>query len=137
MLFTAVALGVLGCESISSVWAADAINDSVDPYTKAYNKCSDDAQGLVGASAIVAGCSESVTQMSDSVIHKLFRHIHTQIMERSPADARLFEQAQRDWLSYRDKHCQLMGGYVGSPMYNYCPMLLNIARIKELEELAQ
>nr|WP_277399204.1 lysozyme inhibitor LprI family protein [Achromobacter xylosoxidans] len=46
------------------------------------------------------------------------------------------EQTQKAWLAYRNGHCALAGAHVGSPMYEYCPMLLNINRADELRELA-
>ncbi|MEA5599286.1 lysozyme inhibitor LprI family protein [Rivularia sp. UHCC 0363] len=51
-------------------------------------------------------------------------------------DAQQFEQSQKAWLTYRDTHCKLAGSYVGSQMYSYCPMQLNILRVTELRELA-
>ena len=54
----------------------------------------------------------------------------------SKEDAIKFENSQKSWLKYRNNHCELMGSYVGSPMYNYCPMLLNESRVAELKELA-
>ena len=69
-------------------------------------------------------------------MNRLYYIIHKKISEQSRDDAKKFEQSQKIWLKYRKSHCELMGSYVGSPMYSFCPMGLNKLRVAELTELA-
>jgi uncharacterized protein YecT (DUF1311 family) len=85
---------------------------------------------------ILAICSSTVSVEATKEINILYKKAYSYIATKSPKDGEQFKQTQQAWLTYRNGQCALAGSYVGSPMYNYCPMLLNIARVKELRELA-
>ena len=66
---------------------------------------------------------------------RLYRAFYSKLLAENANDAARLERAQKAWLVYRDLHCELAGSYVGSPMYSFCPMQLNIDRVIELREL--
>ena len=111
-----------------SAWAAP------DKYDAIYDKCVTDAGTM--NNSVVHGCSTAVSDAVKKDMNRLYDVIYKNISENSADDAKKFEQSQRTWLKYRKSHCELMGSYVGSPMYSFCPMQLNKIRVQELAELA-
>ncbi len=103
-------------------------------YTRMYDQCLRKAGAINNSS--VAVCSESVSTATKTEMNALYKHFYDRLSTESAENAVKFESAQKSWLSYRNAHCALAGEYVGSPMYSYCPMQLNIQRVKELRELA-
>jgi len=76
-----------------------------------------------------------VSEQAKVEMTRLYRSFYRRLLDQSPDDAAALDRAQKSWLVYRDLHCQLAGAHVGSPMYSFCPMQLNIARVNELREL--
>lgn len=103
-------------------------------YMGQYDRCLRDAgvtnNGTVGA------CAEGVSAAAKREINALYARVQARLANDYPDDAAKLEQTQKAWLAYRNGHCALAGAHVGSPMYEYCPMLLNISRAAELRELA-
>ena len=114
----------------SAGWSFAAAQD----YEAMYSKCLKDAGGANNSS--VYSCSQETTAVIKKEMNQLYDKIHKTISEASKDDAQKFEASQKVWLSYRNTHCELATTYVGSPMAAYCPMQLNIERVKELRELA-
>lgn len=102
--------------------------------TDYYSDCVDRADTI--NNGVVSHCSTVASDTYKQQITAYYRKIYSALKQSNPDDAKKFEQAQQAWLVYRDNHCALAGSYVGSPMYDYCPMLLNAARSAELEEMA-
>ncbi|WP_020558422.1 lysozyme inhibitor LprI family protein [Thiofilum flexile] len=103
-------------------------------FESIYDSCIKKAGGI--NNSVVATCSAASSEAAKKEMNRLYDIIHKNISEDSKEDAQKFEDSQKAWIKYRNNHCQLMGSYVGSPMYGYCPMKLNIARVLELKELA-
>lgn len=103
-------------------------------YMGQYDRCLRDA-GATNNTSVMA-CSDAVSAAAKREINQLYARIHARLSSEFPADADKLEQAQKAWIVYRNGHCDLAGAHVGSPMYGYCPMLLNINRADELRELA-
>jgi len=102
-----------------------------------YQECVEDSGTM--NNAVVYECSEKSMQETDKEIEELVDVIYNKIKERQleeDHDDQAFKESQVAWLEYRDNHCRLMGSYVGSPMYSFCPMQLNNARLVELKEMA-
>lgn len=119
--------------------ALNATAGSVKNWDVEYDQCVDKtikANHLPGINnGVVEACASSVSESAKKEINRLYKKFYDQLIAESADDARAFETAQKSWLSYRNLHCELAGQYVGSPMYAYCPMALNIERVKELQEL--
>jgi uncharacterized protein YecT (DUF1311 family) len=103
-------------------------------YDAMYSQCLKEG-GAVNNNTVLA-CSSDASDAAKKEMGALYKRIHDKFAADSPEDTKLFEQSQRAWLTYRNGHCQLAFKHVGSPMYSFCPMTLNIARVKELRELA-
>lgn len=103
-------------------------------YMDQYDRCLKDA-GAVNNGTVEA-CSNAVSSAAKREINAQYAKIHARLATEFPEDAVKLEEAQKAWLVYRNGHCSLAGAHVGSPMYGYCPMLLNANRASELRELA-
>ncbi len=119
-----------------------SINATAAPtnnWATAYDQCIDQtikANHLPGINtAGVEICANRVSDAAKKEINRLYQVFYQRVSAESADDAAAFESAQKSWLNYRNTHCELMGRYVGSPMYAYCPMTLNVARVQELQEL--
>ena len=116
---------------------AQAKTDS--DYEKLYDQCVDRVikeNHLAGINnGVVDACTNHVSELTKKEMNRLYKTFYDRLNQESPEDAKQFENSQKSWLTYRNSHCQLMGRYVGSPMYGFCPMQLNIARVSELKEL--
>lgn len=84
----------------------------------------------------VTACAEATSDSAKKEMNALYQRLHDRFAAQSPEDADKLEKSQKAWLVYRNFQCELAGSYVGSPMYSFCPMKLNIARVHELRELA-
>lgn len=113
--------------------AATAAAASAKDYTAQYDRCLSEAGATNNTS--VLNCSGSVSASVKSEINALYGKLHARLALQSQEDADKLEQTQKAWLVYRNGQCDLATSYVGSPMFGYCPMLLNIQRADELREL--
>jgi uncharacterized protein YecT (DUF1311 family) len=119
--------------SLKLSFYANAEENLIDHY-KIYSACVDEHAPI--NNSVVHGCSEYASDSAKKEITVLYKKIYEYISTSSVDDALKFEMTQQAWISYRNNHCELSGSYVGSPMYSYCPMMLNITRAIELRELA-
>lgn len=126
-------LMVLSC-GLSITFNAQAASQTTK-LDKIYDSCL--AKSGPINNGVVEGCSNMASYEAKKHINLYYNKIYNRLLSEAPEDAKKLEDAQKAWIVYRDKHCALMGSYVGSPMYGYCPMQLNIARADELQELAQ
>ena len=120
---------------LPSFLAFNASAETANRYDKMYDDCLKKA-GTINNS-IVHSCSSLVSETLNKDIDNLYRAIYQKISQISAEDAKTFKQSHKSWVEYRDNHCGLMGSYVGSPMYSYCPMQLNKKRAEEMRELAR
>ncbi len=127
MIRHAFALSLMLCPAL-------ALAASPPDYMAQYDRCLKDA-GAVN-NGTVEGCSNAVSAAAKREINTLYAKIHAHLVLEFPEDADKLEQTQKAWLTYRNGQCSLAGAHVGSPMYEYCPMLLNIGRAGELREMA-
>ena len=108
--------------------------ESNNKYDTAYKNCVKEAGPI--NNGVVDACSRFVSKKAKKDMNKLYNIIYNNISKQSIDDAKKFEKSQKNWLKYREAHCELMGLYVGSPSYSYCPMELNKLRVLELTVLA-
>lgn len=118
---------------VALVMVAPSFAQSPSDYDRMYSKCVK-AEGGPN-NAVVGGCSAVTSDKAKAEINKRYTTIYAKILAENPGDAKTFEISQKAWVQYRNLHCDLAGAYIGSPMYNYCPMGLNSARALELREL--
>jgi uncharacterized protein YecT (DUF1311 family) len=106
---------------------------STSEYDVMYGKCVDESGPI--NNSVVAWCSGTVSDKAKSEITRRYKSIYARLLAEDPEDSGRFESSQKAWLQYRNIHCDLAGAYIGSPMYGFCPMILNSARALELREL--
>ena len=87
--------------------------------------------------ASVAGCAEGVSETVKNEMNRIYQQLFLKLQESAPEDAEQLETTQKAWLVYRNGQCELQGKHVGSPMYHYCPMQMNIQRVEELKLLLE
>jgi uncharacterized protein YecT (DUF1311 family) len=102
-------------------------------YDDLYSQCLDRA-GRIN-NGIVHECSSEVSEKAEIEITSRYESIYARLLSQNPDDAKKFEASQIAWLQYRNNHCDLATSYIGSPMYSYCPMILNELRALELRQL--
>ncbi|MBW8726372.1 MAG: DUF1311 domain-containing protein [Inquilinus limosus] len=122
----------LSLAAIVQISGAAAAAEGPKDYDKIYSDCVAEAGGANNGT--VSACAEGVADQTKPEMNRLYQAITAKM--NNPADAAKLEKAQKAWLVYRDNHCELAGSYVGSPMYYFCPMTLNIERVKQLREMA-
>jgi uncharacterized protein YecT (DUF1311 family) len=103
-------------------------------YQAIYDKCVMD-NGPIN-NGVVDMCSTKTSDAAKKEINQLYQRLYKSFSESSPGDELKLEQAQKAWLNYRNTHCALAASHVGSPMYSFCPMQMNIQRVNELREMA-
>ena len=124
-------LGLLLSAFISVSAHAEPLAD----YDALYDHCVEQAGAI--NNSVVMMCANEVSSLANSEIKRRYQAIYAYLLSENAADADLFSASQKAWRSYRNSHCQLAGTYVGSPMYDFCPMNLNAARALQLRELEQ
>ncbi|CAM3853773.1 hypothetical protein VA7868_00946 [Vibrio aerogenes CECT 7868] len=85
--------------------------------------------------SVVYMCSERASQQAKDEINRRYVSVYAKLKKQGKEEADKLENAQKGWLKYRNNYCELKGLYVGSPMYAYCPMRMNISRALELRTL--
>jgi uncharacterized protein YecT (DUF1311 family) len=103
-------------------------------YETMYTKCLAAADRVNNGS--VDACSSYTSDQAKKEMNRLYKKIYESFLTDFPDDAKKLEQAQQAWITYRNSQCSLAASHIGSPMYSYCPMKLNSARVIELRELA-
>ena len=104
-------------------------------YDQQYQACLDASAMINNAS--VAGCAEGVSETVKNEMNRIYQQLFLKLQESAPEDAEQLETTQKAWLVYRNGQCELQGKHVGSPMYHYCPMQMNIQRVEELKLLLE
>ena len=102
-------------------------------YDKRYQSCLD-ANGPINNGS-VAACADEVSAAVKQEMNRVYQQLFLKLEQIAAEDARQLEAAQKAWLVYRNSQCELQGRHVGSPMYHYCPMQMNIRRLDELKLL--
>lgn len=104
-------------------------------YDQQYQACLDASAMINNAS--VAGCAEGVSETVKKEMNRIYQQLFLKLQESAPEDAEQLETTQKAWLVYRNGQCELQGKHVGSPMYHYCPMQMNIQRVEQLKLLLE
>lgn len=108
-------------------------NEQTDKnYLSMYQKCLSENGGA--SSGSVEACADNISEKTKKEINKEYNRIHKALLKENQQHADQFDDAQKSWLTYRNAHCELATWYVGSPQHSYCPMIINIERLRELKE---
>ena len=104
-----------------------------------YNQCVEQtieklALGNIN-NAVVESCSNQSRAYYEKEIVKVLDDIKKQSQQDNQQE-RYTEvlKSQRLWKAYVDQECQNAGRYIGSPMYEFCPMQEYGKRLEQLTE---
>ena len=117
----------------SLVASAHAAQPKGTDYQAMYDQCIAKS-GPIDNNTVLA-CSEGTSEAAKKEMNALYDKLHAAFLADAPGDAAVLEQSQKAWVRYRNTQCQLAFAHVGTPMYGYCPMELNIRRVEELRKL--
>ncbi|MDB9794540.1 DUF1311 domain-containing protein [bacterium] len=104
--------------------------DYMDLYEKCRNRC--EYSTSVENTCNMSVCSEEIKDITDLKIKFLISKLENTIDDFKVETLR---ESQNAWQKYIETHCNLMGIYLGSPMFSYCPMTMSIDRINSLQML--
>ena len=108
---------------------------AIDPYSE----CIDDTiqQLKLGNinNAVVEFCSTRTKTVYAKQIVQLLDQIKKQSQEyKQPERYQDIMKSQQLWKNFVDQECRNAGAYIGSPMYEFCPMQKYAERLEQLEE---
>ena len=119
--------------ALLAVISQSASAQPLPDYETLYDSCVEQAGDI--NNSVVAMCASDVSKQAYAEVKRRYQSIYARLLNESAQDASQFSTSQKAWRKYRNTHCELAGSYIGSPMYEYCPMSLNAARALELREL--
>lgn len=132
-LFLKTAVLIMACLSTSVF--AKMRDKAIDPYSQ----CVDDTiqQLKLGNinNAVVEICSARTKTLYAKQIVQLLDQIKKQSQEyKQPERYQDIMKSQQLWKNFVDQECRNAGAYIGSPMYEFCPMQKYAERLEQLKE---
>ncbi|WP_336938324.1 lysozyme inhibitor LprI family protein [Acinetobacter modestus] len=132
-LFLKTAVLIMACLSTSVF--AKMRDKAIDPYSQ----CVDDTiqQLKLGNinNAVVEICSARTKTLYAKQIVQLLDQIKKQSQEyKQPERYQDIMKSQQLWKNFVDQECCNAGAYIGSPMYEFCPMQKYAERLEQLKE---
>ena len=132
-LFLKTAVLIMAC--LSTLVFAKTQDKAIDPYSQ----CIDDTiqQLKLGNinNAVVEICSARTKTLYAKQIVQLLDQIKKQSQEyKQPERYQDIMKSQQLWKNFVDQECRNAGAYIGSPMYEFCPMQKYAERLEQLEE---
>ena len=124
---------IMAC--LSTLVFAKTQDKAIDPYSQ----CVDDIiqQLKLGNinNAVVEICSTRTKTLYVKQIVQLLDQIKKQSQEyKQPERYQDIMKSQQLWKNFVDQECRNAGAYIGSPMYEFCPMQKYAERLEQLEE---
>ena len=120
---------------LSTLVFAKTQDKAIDPYSQ----CVDDIiqQLKLGNinNAVVEICSTRTKTLYAKQIVQVLDQIKKQSQEYKQLDRyQDIMKSQQLWKNFVDQECRNAGAYIGSPMYEFCPMQKYVERLEQLEE---
>lgn len=120
---------------LSTLVFAKTQDKAIDPYSQ----CVDDIiqQLKLGNinNAVVEICSTRTKTLDAKQIVQVLDQIKKQSQEYKQLERyQDIMKSQQLWKNFVDQECRNAGAYIGSPMYEFCPMQKYSERLEQLEE---
>ncbi|WP_019836024.1 hypothetical protein [Acinetobacter towneri] len=120
---------------LSALVFAKTQDKAIDPYSQ----CVDDIiqQLKLGNinNAVVEICSTRTKTLDAKQIVQVLDQIKKQSQEYKQLERyHDIMKSQQLWKNFVDQECRNAGAYIGSPMYEFCPMQKYSERLEQLEE---
>ena len=124
---------IMAC--LSTLVFAKTQDKAIDPYSQ----CVDDIiqQLKLGNinNAVVEICSTRTKTLDAKQIVQVLDQIKKQSQEYKQLERyQDIMKSQQLWKNFVDQECRNAGAYIGSPMYEFCPMQKYAERLEQLEE---
>lgn len=103
--------------------------------SKAYDDCIEQAGPI--NNSIVFGCAEQAEAPIRKQMNRVYAQLHADLKAQEPSLADKLEVAQKAWLEYRNRQCELEGWLVGTPMQPICSLEMNETRLQQLKDWLQ
>lgn len=124
---------IMACLS-TSVFAKTQ-NKAIDPYSQCVNDTIQQLKLGNINNAVVEICSTRTKTLYAQQIVRLLDQIKTQSREyKQPERYQDIMKSQQLWKNFVDQECRNAGAYIGSPMYQFCPMQRYAERLEQLRE---
>lgn len=133
ILVLKTAVLIMAC--LSTLVFAKTQDKAIDPYSQ----CVDDIiqQLKLGNinNAVVEICSTRTKTLYAKQIVQVLDQIKKQSQEYKQLDRyQDIMKSQQLWKKFVDQECRNASAYIGSPMYEFCPMQKYAERLEQLEE---
>ena len=110
-------------------------NKTIDPYSQCVDETLQRLKLHNINNAVVAICSDKTKALYAKQIVRLLDQIKTQSKEyKQPERYQDIMKSQQLWKNFVDQECGNAGAYIGSPMYQFCPMQKYAERLEQLRE---
>lgn len=101
----------------------------------AFNTCLDESDGSTLSSM---DCLHAEYDRQDKLLNEYYQ---TAMHNMDSEQKKLLRSAQRSWIDFRDKNCEvessLAGGQIASLFYSECLMTLTSDRVEQLEAISK
>ncbi|ENX18288.1 hypothetical protein F895_00364 [Acinetobacter sp. CIP 64.2] len=128
-----VALLIMTC--LSGNVLAKAQDKVTDPYSQCVDNTIQELKLGNINNAVVEICSTRTKILYAKQIVQLLDQIKKQSQEyKQPERYNDIMKSQQLWKNFVDQECRNAGAYIGSPMYEFCPMQKYAERLEQLRE---
>lgn len=108
---------------------------AIDPYSQCVDETIQELKLGNINNAVVEICSTRTKTLYTKQIVKLLDQIKAQSKQyKQPERYSDIMKSQQLWKNFVDQECRNAGAYIGSPMYEFCPMQKYAERLEQLEE---
>ena len=124
---------IMAC--LSTLVFAKTQDKAIDPYSQ----CVDDTIQQLKLGNINNAVVEIWSTRTKTLYAKQIVQVLDQIKKQSqeykqPERYQDIMKSQQLWKNFVDQECRNAGAYIGSPMYEFCPMQKYAERLEQLEE---
>ena len=110
-------------------------NKTIDPYSQCVDETIQELKLGNINNAVVEICSTRTKTLYTKQIVKLLDQIKAQSKQyKQPERYSDIMKSQQLWKNFVDQECRNAGAYIGSPMYQFCPMQRYAERLEQLRE---
>ncbi|ENV10379.1 MULTISPECIES: lysozyme inhibitor LprI family protein [Acinetobacter] len=132
LMFTVV---VFAMTCLSAHAFAKAQDKTTDPYSQCVDETIQELKLGNINNAVVEICSTRAKTLYTKQIVQLLDQIKIQSKQyKQPERYNDIMKSQQLWKNFVDQECRNAGAYIGSPMYEFCPMQKYAERLEQLKE---
>lgn len=124
---------IMAC--LSTFVFAKTQDKAIDPYSQCVDNTIQQLKLGNINNAVVEICSTRTKTLYAKHIVQLLDQIKKQSQEYKQLERyQDIMKSQQLWKNFVDQECRNAGAYIGSPMYEFCPMQKYAERLEQLEE---